>query len=263
MNITCSKCSLSNPSGSRFCQGCGQMMGTTQIQNKTVPCQFVGQSPQLIRNATQMSSLATALGSVTCNSSAPIGQRELTMILTDRSGSMSAQFKQLNTKLEVAKRASVTLVVNKAMIDADDEIGVMEFNNNATILWHLSPLRTNRRSIIEAIQRMTSDGGTDIAKPLELADANFCWHRNNVVRRIIILTDGMGGYPLPIAESLKQRGVIIDAIGIGENPSGVNESLLKKMASTVDGELRYRFIKDEMSLIKYYTLLANKTQLGA
>jgi hypothetical protein len=87
----------------------------------------------------------------------------------------------------------------------------------------------------------------------------FDWHRAGVVRRVVLETDGHGGNPLQTAEYMKQNGVVIDVVGIGEHPSGVDEKLLKKVASVVEGELRYRFIKDHRTLVAHYTQLANKT----
>lgn len=88
----------------------------------------------------------------------------------------------------------------------------------------------------------------------------FDWSRNDVVRRIVLLTDGHGGEPLRTAEDLKSRGVVIDVIGVGSNPSRVDEKLLRKVASVIEGETRYRFIKDQQTLVGHYTQLANKTK---
>ena len=78
-----------------------------------------------------------------------------------------------------------------------------------------------------------------------------------------MLTDGHGGDPLRTSEELKAAGVIIDVVGIGPTSSDVNEDLLKQLASVVEGELRYRFIKDHRTLVQHYTQLANKTATGA
>ena len=41
----------------------------------------------------------------------------------------------------------------------------------------------------------------------------FDWNRKDIVRRIILLTNGEGGDPLHTAKDLKSRGVVIDIIG--------------------------------------------------
>ncbi|MGD2111192.1 MAG: VWA domain-containing protein, partial [Phycisphaerae bacterium] len=83
--------------------------------------------------------------------------------------------------------------------------------------------------------------------------------RNGVVRRIVLLTDGCGGHPIRTAQDLKSRGVVIDVIAVGHSEEEVNVKLLKKIASTVDGELRYRFIKDQQTLVAHITQLGGKT----
>ncbi len=106
---------------------------------------------------------------------------------------------------------------------------------------------------------MGVSGGTDITAGLEVARDNFEWQRGGVVRRIILLTDGQGGNPLWTADDLKSHGVIIDVIGVGKNPSVVNEKLLRKVASVIQGESRYRFIKNAKGLVEHYTTLSGKT----
>jgi len=64
---------------------------------------------------------------------------------------------------------------------------------------------------------------------------------------------------LTTAEDLKARGVVIDVIGIGDQPDNVDEKLLRKVASVIDGETRYQFIKDQQTLVSQMTALGNKT----
>jgi Mg-chelatase subunit ChlD len=110
---------------------------------------------------------------------------------------------------------------------------------------------------------LRSGGDTDIDAGLRTARGCFEWACQDVVRRIVLLTDGQGGSPLRTADDLKERGVVIDVIGVGETPGEVDEKLLRRVASVVQGELRYRFIKDQRTLVEHYTQLAGKTLLGA
>lgn len=265
MNLTCSKCASLNPPGSRFCQGCGQMFGNTLVQNKTIAMPTGGPMPAIPAPPPVIPSIpqAGATNALQFPAPAQSQQRELTFVVNDKSGSMAEGFDARDSKRQATIRAAVALVVNKAMIDAYDEVGVIVFDSHASVPMNLTPLITGRPRIIETIQQIGSGGGTDINAGLEAADANFDWHRSDVVRRIILLTDGQGGHPLVTAEGLKNRGVIIDVIGVGKDPSGVDEKLLKKVASTVAGELRYRFLKDEKSLLEHYTVLSKKTRIGA
>jgi len=194
---------------------------------------------------------------------ATMNQREHTIFVNDISGSMSGPYDGGMSKLDASKRASVTMVLNKAQIDANDEIGLVSFNHHAQRLLNLCPIHSHKPQIIQTIQSLMIDGGTDINEGVKAARDTFDWSRSGVVRRIVLLTDGHGGHPLHTAEALKSRGVVIDVIGVGANPSGVDEKLLKKAASVIEGEVRYRFIKDQQTLVAHYTELANKTATGA
>jgi len=83
----------------------------------------------------------------------------------------------------------------------------------------------------------------------------------NCVRRIILLTDGdynEGGSPMKVACRLKNKGVVIDCIGIGGSPDEVELEKIKEVAScNPDGSLRYCFIGDQQSLIRKYESLAH------
>ena len=59
------------------------------------------------------------------------------------------------------------------------------------------------------------------------------------MRRAVVLTDGhqnAGPDPLPIATDLKTRGVIIDVICVGQQPSDVDEALLKQICPGVGAD---------------------------
>ena len=268
MNQECQRCGKKNPSGSRFCQGCGTVLAATNVQGRTVvlPSSPSAGLPPAIDAKTIVQRAQQAYGDQPTMMSTGImaargslNQREQTAIVNDRSASMDEEYTADINKQEAANRAAIVMVCNKAQIDPQDEIGLVAFNSHAEVLLDLLPIVSHKRQMIEAIQDLTPDNGTDINEGLTAARDMFDWNRKDVVRRIVLLTDGEGGNPLHTAKDLKSRGVVIDVIGIGDCPSNVNEKLLKKVASVVAGELRYRFIKDHQSLIAHYTQLANKT----
>ncbi|MFC1766790.1 VWA domain-containing protein [Planctomycetota bacterium] len=82
-----------------------------------------------------------------------------------------------------------------------------------------------------------------------------------VHKRIVLLTDGehtKGQSPLAIAGLLKEKGVVIDCIGIGGNPAAVDEDMLKAIASrNPDKSYRYCFINNRKNLIRKYQSLAH------
>lgn len=270
MNSKCTGCGIDNPAHARFCQSCGRMLGVTALNGATVvqphtvsagasrsgiaPLGAAYGPPAATINRTTVPGRMTGTG--------VFGQRELTQLIIDVSPSMLDRYDDHRTKLDAAQRAMITMVCNKNMLDSTDEIGVVSFSKFANLLLPLCAIGPNKKQIIETLQTLVTDGGTDIDAGLKVADQALQWHRFSVVRRIILLTDGQGGYPLQTAESLKQRGVVIDAIGVGDQPSDVDEKLLRAVASVVQGERRYRFIKDQQTLVNHCTQLAQKTCIG-
>jgi Mg-chelatase subunit ChlD len=187
------------------------------------------------------------------------GQREQTGVVMDISKSMELPYDGQYNKLEAAVRAKINMILHKEQIDPDDEIGIVTFNHKADMLLPLHPISSHKQQIIDRLQGLFAEGGTDINEGLKVARDLFDWSRNDVVRRIVLLTDGCGGHPCRTAEDLKSRGVVIDVIAVGHSEEEVNVKLLKKVASVVDGELRYRFIKDQQTLVAHITQLGGKT----
>ena len=171
---------------------------------------------------------------------------------------MSEQYDPGRIKIEAAQRGSISLMLNRGMIDPDDEIGIVTFDSQAYRLMEISPIRTHKDQMISTIQSIRADGGTNQNEGLKVARDMFDWTRTDVERRVIMLTDGQGGEPLATAEDLKGRGAVIEVLGIGDTPHNVNEKLLRKVASTVAGENRYRFIKDSETLVRDLTKLGGK-----
>ncbi len=188
-----------------------------------------------------------------------IDQREHTMMVADVSGSMGSILDAGVSKLDATINALTNMIINKHRIDATDEIGLVTFDSSATEVIPICPLDANKPMLIQAVQSLQACGGTDLNEGVTLAGQCFDWSHTDVVRRIVLLTDGEGGDPLRIGDTLKSKGVVIDVIGVGPTKKDVNEKLLRKLASVIDGETHYRFIKDHRTLIDHYTQLANKT----
>ena len=270
MNQECTKCQAVNPAIARFCRNCGNTLSAIPQDGKTLISVPVPSLPlQLSEDETKTivqrahKSFGDAPVAAMPHQGERADQREQTAFVVDRSSSMDGRFNREETKQEAACRANINMVLNKERIDPLDEIALVAFRSRAEVVLGLSQIKTCKRQIIEAIQSLTPDNGTDIDTGLKATRDVFDWSQQNVVRRIVLLTDGQGGDPLETADDLKARGVVIDVIGVGENPSGVDEKLLRKVASVVEGEVRYRFIKDQQTLVAHYTQLANKTATSA
>ena len=262
MPTTCTSCQAVNPDGARFCQGCGATFGATQVQGKTLihsgipvgpgggpavvrpPIPPAGLLPTLIPGPRPPAHWPTSLRSV---------REELAFVL-DVSGSMSETYDLRWSKLDAAKRAVITLLLERSRISPQDQLALVSFDDHAQVEFPLSTLATDKAQMIQAIQALQIRGGTDINAGLKEAGSlfDFC---HNAKRRIILLTDGQGGHPLRTAEGLKSQGVMIECIGIGQSPTCVDEALLRQVATTSNGECHYRFITDQRTLIDHVTRL--------
>ncbi|MBI9018555.1 MAG: VWA domain-containing protein [Phycisphaerae bacterium] len=266
MNNICNKCNTENTLKSIYCRYCGVPLSATINCQKTVVFQnnkpVSNFSDEQINNrineiTEQLDPQMTKIDF--SGFSTDKNQRESIIIAIDVSGSMDLEYDCNLTKIQAACRAAITLIMEKARIDSNDEVGLVTFNHQANCIFPPAPLETNKQDLIKTIQNLYSDGGTDQGLALQCAGNTFNWNRPGVVRRIELLTDGDGGNPIPVADKLKKNGVIIDVIGVGDDPSNVNEAELKEVASIIEGQRRYRFIKDSQNLMHTFTQLAGKT----
>ncbi len=251
--VNCPRCKTPNDATARFCQSCGSTLGGT-ITGGTIVAPS-NPSP----SGTRLGPLVYPPGVVPGPFTPRSSQREHLFVGCDISGSMAEICDENVTKIDAAGRAIRNMVLRKARIDPQDAVGLVTFTDTARVVVPLGPILANKQLIVDAAQSLAADGGTDIEKCLKCIEREFDWHLNDVVRRIILATDGHGGDPLAVAQELKSRGVIIDVIGIGDHPSNVDEQLLRAVASTIHNEVHYRFIRDHRTLIDHVTNLGDKT----
>ena len=92
--------------------------------------------------------------------------------------------------------------------------------------------------------------------PKKPADAGY-------VRRIVLLSDGeniAGPDPVETATRLKQAGVVIDCIGIGERGQAARpgDGLDEKLLTAIASPGRYKYIRDSSTLLYHFEALASK-----
>jgi len=268
MPANCSQCYAANPTKARFCQSCGALMsgglddvGTIVAQTPPGPGNPTPVDIKTIIASTQKNLIPPLSGSSNHINPQPL-QREITILVIDVSGSMGFAFDQRFTKLEATQRAYQSMLVHKFQIDPLDEVGVVEFDSEGRIVSPILQLQQHKRDLLAALQSLQVKGGTDINKGLMAAERLFDWHRSSITRRIVLLTDGQGGYPIQTAERLKGKGVVIEAVGVGNTPASIDEPLLRRIASVIQGETRYWFLKNSQTLLSTMTALGEKTQIG-
>jgi len=182
---------------------------------------------------------------------------KMTIIIIDCSGSMCCTDYPPN-RLEAAINAAIEYVNTLKGQSVKATAAVISFSDEAKIVVPPTAIN-NSREIIKGIRSIKIEGTTNIGNGFKQATkvlTNYSGLNNQ--SQIILLTDGDGDCPLSIPEKLKQQyGTTIDVVGIGGSPVDVNESLLRKVATTeLDGTNHYRFIADARTLKQHYSKLA-------
>lgn len=184
-----------------------------------------------------------------------------TVGIIDISGSMGAADCK-PTRLEAAKMANERYILERASLSSHDRVAIVKFSDKGKVVLPLTDIMESGK-IIQCMQHLDTGGGTDLAEGLKLAprllfpynEGELSNHPRN--KHILIVTDGHCGHPITEAKKLKAQGVLIEVIGIGGNPSAVNEELLRKVATTdPDGFTHYWFIEDTTTLVTHYQQLA-------
>jgi Mg-chelatase subunit ChlD len=262
------ECGQPNPDVAVYCQYCGFALGAVDDNGRTMvapsDCPPMHVSKATIHEVTHRLEGVFPHGIAIDNTlqDARLGQRELTVCVVDRSWSMEQRDSNGRSRLEWVVMANIQMLATKEAIDPDDEAALVAFNSQAELVLPMQPIRSHKTKFMRALQSLQPANGTDINQGLKTAQKAFDWARQDAVRRIMLLTDGQGGDPLRTATDLKSRGVVIDVVGVGESPSRVNEKVLRAVASVVEGEVRYRFIKDMGTLVTHYQGMAQKTAIG-
>jgi Ca-activated chloride channel family protein len=216
----------------------------------------------------------------------PRPRREGTVVLAfDVSGSMAAK-DLAPTRIDAAKAAARTFVKRQPTAV---KVGVVAFSSSGLVTQQ--PTR-DRARVIAAIDRLTPQGGTALARGLQTAlsaiagkavqldpqngsveaeGQNLGFHGSAAV---ILLSDGentVAPDPLDVADLASTAGVKVYPIGLGsaagtvlridgfQVATALDEPMLRKIASTTDG--RYYNAADEKSLAKVYSSIDLATKV--
>lgn len=163
------------------------------------------------------------------------------------------------SRVAAAQQSYCEFVQTRSRLSETDRMAVIAFNHTADVVLGLTSI-LEKATIIEAIERLPIGGGTSLKAGLRAAEKVFFKDgptANGRLRRILLLTDGHGGTAIRLAQKLQQSGILIEVIGIGGDPSEVNEPLLKKIATTdAAGLTHYWFIKDAAGMVQRFHELA-------
>ena len=175
-----------------------------------------------------------------------------TLLVMDVSGSMRHEFSGARSKIEAAGLAAQSHIMERARLYPHAEVGVITFHKRAEVLCPFTPLNTGRKELIKQVRSLSAGGCTDLGNAMKCAFEQT----NGQPTQIVLISDGYGGNPVPYADRLKVQGCVIDCIGIGSDPSQVDEARLRKAASITNGQSNYVFVRDLNLLTQTMTAIA-------
>ncbi|QNK54862.1 VWA domain-containing protein [Paenibacillus sp. PAMC21692] len=157
------------------------------------------------------------------------------VLVIDRSGSMS------DGKLELAKEAAIRTV---ELMRDEDTVGVVAFDSAPW--WVVEPTKlSNREDVIENIQGIQPEGGTEIYTALESGYQGLL-ELEAERKHMILLTDGQSGsagnYSV-ITDAMNDHLMTLSTVAVGD---GADQALLQRLANDAKG--RYYFTRDQSTL---------------
>lgn len=160
------------------------------------------------------------------------GLKELDMfIVLDSSQSLNrTDPKDFRTKAAIA-------LVKALPVRSDIHLGLIEFSFNAHLL---ADLTDDRESIVDAMDDVQRDGGTNLAAGIQTAVDGFeRMGRPDAARIVLLFTDGKSNPEKAIAaaQAARQNHVIVHTILLGDRAK--SETLLRSIAETTDGSYVY------------------------
>lgn len=159
------------------------------------------------------------------------------VFVLDVSGSMHGE------PLEQVKRSTKKLI---DMLRPDDRAGVVSFSNRASVVAYVNDATANAKTnLARAIDRMKTDGSTNIEAGLRLGHAILPERRPHERRAIILLSDGMPNAGASSTAELQaiaaeyRKNASTSTLGFGHSHS---EPVLSSISDGGGGT--YRYIRD-------------------
>ncbi len=181
---------------------------------------------------------------------------EYCVLVFDRSGSMLCN-DYSPCRILAALDSGLEFVYAKLQARCPDTIGIVLFDDEARVVCR----EVSLDEAIKILRNLKADpsvigGGTDIKVGLLAAENLFQKVANERRKRLILLTDGHGGEPVPTGKRLQADGVLVDVIGVAGSPAAVAEAELRQVASVINGANRYRFIGNRAELLQHFRTIA-------
>ena len=155
------------------------------------------------------------------------------VIVLDRSGSM--QMPVLGSRFNKQETANESAVLAIMTLLPEDHVGVVAFSSGSDWVHPLQPF-DDPRQVADLVLSIQSGGGTNIYGALQRAYQGMAQLTDSriAIKHIIMLTDGrgQGGNYETLLRQMKEKGITLSAIGVGDDVDG---DLLKYLADAGGG----------------------------
>jgi pimeloyl-ACP methyl ester carboxylesterase len=165
------------------------------------------------------------------------------VLVIDSSGSMSSNDPD-DYRLSGAKQVIDSLKEGDQVAVVGDRGAVVDFDSWAQLLQELTE---DKDALKEAVDKIDSSGGTDIAAGVTVGLAELEKNgREDADKAIILLTDGEGYYTHALTTKAQQMGVKITTIGLGEY---IDFNLLQKIADDTGGDFYHVEAAEDLEIV--------------
>lgn len=179
---------------------------------------------------------------------ADTGHEMVVIVVIDSSWSM-AGICGPDTRLGVTKQSFKTAASLTARKSPHALMGVIAFNHEPQVITSPVPVGVNCEAICNAINSIDTSGGTRLDLAIYETCGLFEQYPERTNKSVLILTDGHSGGNVPKAATrLHQLGAQVFVTGVGNQPTDVNESMLRSVASEIDGQTAYQFVSKASGL---------------
>ncbi len=141
--------------------------------------------------------------------------RSTVALLIDTSGSMRS-----DEKIDEVRRAAADYVRSQSEARGTAGLSVVRFSSDAQVL---SPLGVGTAAHLRALDSLEANGGTNMARGLEVAAGALEGTADGVARTVLLFTDGQpddASRTLSVASTLRSSGVRLVAVGTGDANTG-------------------------------------------
>ncbi len=180
-------------------------------------------------------------------------ERDIVLVL-DASGSMSG------TPIQEAKNAAAKFIQTVMDSKEDASISVVTYDNSAVTV---SPLTSNKESLLSAVDRISSGGGTDIEAGLARAE-QLLNERNAKKKSIVLLSDGLpndgktGDSLIEYAASIKDQDVYIYTLGFFDQLYDSEKVAAQQLMGAIASEGMHYEVTSADDLVFFFNDLADQ-----